>query len=118
MSKRTIKKFISYNLEDINEVKMMVFIVSPELEESVKTRIGSLGGRVLSVEKGKGIQRSHFVLGEDYVTYVIFAVARKEDADNITLAVSIEHNFHLPNTGLGFVVDVDGYMGAKGILTE
>ena len=116
---KNIKRFISYDLSDIDEVKMMVFIVSPELEKSVKESIGALGGRVLSVEKGTGIARNRsFVFGEEYESYVIFAVARKQDADNINVAIAIEHNFDQPNTGLGFVIDVEGYMGAKGILIE
>ena len=116
---KNIKKFISYDLSDINDIKMIVFIVNPKIEKSVKESVGALGGRVLSVKKGVGIARNRsFVLGEEYESYVIFAIARKEDADNINVAVAVEHNFNLPNTGLGFVIDIEGYMGAKGVLTE
>ncbi len=116
---KNIKKFISYDLSDIDEIKMLVFIVNPSLEKSVKESVGALGGRVLSVKKGTGIARNRsFVFGEEYETYVIFAIARKQDADNINIAIAVEHNFDLPNTGLGFVIDVDGYLGAKGVLTE
>lgn len=117
--KKFVKNFISHELDDINEVKLMMFVVEPKLEMPVKLRIGSLGGRVLSVERARGISgRQVISLAEETAQFFILATARSEDAKNIMLAISIEYNFHLPNTGLAWIVDVEGYMGAKGILIE
>ena len=46
---------------------------------------------------------------------VIWACARKQDADNILVAIDSEINFSSPGVGLGLTIDVDGFMGAKGL---
>lgn len=117
--KKFVKKFVSHDIDDIDELKIIMFVVEPKLEVPVKLRIGSLGGRVLSVERARGISgRQVISLAEETNQFFILATARSEDAKNIMLAISIEYNFHLPNTGIAWIVDVEGYMGAKGALID
>lgn len=120
MTKRSLKRrFIVNELEDIDEVKFLMFVVEPNLEIPVKLRIGSLGGRVLSVKYCRGISGYDKIgIHEEKPNYLIFATTRSEDAQNIILAIATEFNFHLPHTGKAWMVDVEGYMGAKGILSE
>lgn len=118
-AKKIKKTFLTHKLEDIDLVKFMTFVVTPELEEGVKIRIGSLGGRVLSVHRATGISgRSIVAFNEEVPQFVIFATARSEDAQNILLAIATEFNFQLSQTGKAWLVDVEGYMGAKGVLSE
>lgn len=113
------KTFLSHKLEEIDMVKFMTFVVMPELEERVKLRIGSLGGRVLSVHRALGVSgTSILAFNEEVPQFVIFATARSEDAQNILLAIATEFNFQLPKTGKAWLIDVEGYMGAKGVLSE
>lgn len=113
------KKFKAFDLSEINELKLIIFFVEEYLELPVKLKIGELGGRIVSIKKGRGIpENENTLISEEHNGYVIIATARSEDAKNIVLAVATEFNFHLPHTGRGFIVDVDGYMGAKGILAE
>jgi len=107
-----------FSLDQIDELKMVVIIVKPEVESLVIKRLEELGGRVLLSERGEGISKSKSLelLGLQTVEdVVIFAAARKEDADNLLIALDAEFNFTLPGSGLGLTINVDGFMGAKGL---
>lgn len=102
-----------FSLSDIDELKMIMIFSSPEKETAIINKIAELGGRVILTEVGAGVAKR---LGlQTTSTLVVFACARKEDADNILVAVDTELNFSLPGMGLGFTLDVDGYLGAKGL---
>ena len=108
--KSKIKKF---NLADIDEMKIIMIFSSPEKESAIINKIAEYGGRVVLTAFGAGIAKR---LGlQTTSTLVGIACARKEDADNILVAVDTELNFSLPGMGLGFTLDVDGYLGAKGL---
>ena len=120
MSKKTtnktnIKKFA---LEDIDELKFMIIIVKPEIEKDVIIRLEELGGRVLISKLGEGISKNKSLelLGiQTTENVLVFACARKEDADNMLMALNLEFNFTEPGNGLGLTIECDGYMGAKGL---
>ncbi len=116
LKKKTQKT--AFKLEDINELKFMVVIAKPTLEDKITEKIEELGGRVLLRELGEGIGKnmSLELLGvQKTENIVIFACARAEDADNILVAVNSEINFSVPGVGLGFTIEVEGFMGAKGL---
>lgn len=109
------KKFA---LEQIDELKFMLIIVKPEIEKPVISRLEELGGRVLLSKIGEGISKNKSLelLGiQSTESLLIFACARKEDADNMLVALNLEFNFTEPGNGLGLTIDCDGYMGAKGL---
>ena len=109
------KKFA---LEQIDELKFMLIIVKPEIEKPVISRLEELGGRVLLSKIGEGISKNKSLelLGiQTSESLLIFACARKEDADNMLVALNLEFNFTEPGNGLGLTIDCDGYMGAKGL---
>ena len=109
------KKFA---LEQIDELKFMLIIIKPELEKQVSTRLEELGGRVLLSKLGEGISKNKSLelLGiQTNQSVLIFACARKEDADNMLVALNLEFNFTEPGNGLGLTIDCDGYMGTKGL---
>ncbi len=107
-----------FKLEDINELKIILIIAKITMEEEIIERLENLGGQVLLREVGEGIGKnmSLELLGINNTPYiVILATARKEDADNIVVAIDSEVNFSAPGVGLGLTIDVEGYMGAKGL---
>lgn len=107
-----------FSLEQIDELKFMLIIVKPEMEKSVSIRLEELGGRVLLSKLGEGISKNKSLelLGiQTNQNVLIFACARKEDADNMLVALNMEFNFTEPGNGLGLTIDCDGYMGAKGL---
>ena len=110
-----VKKF---SLDQIDELKFMVVIVKPEVEKQVSSRLEELGGRVLITKLGEGIgkNKSLELLGiQNTKSVLIFACARAEDANNMLMALDMEFNFTEPGNGLGFTIDVLGYMGSKGL---
>lgn len=113
------KKYFS--LSEIDELKFIIIVAKLDMEDAIITRIENLGGRVLMREVGEGIGKnmSLELLGVQKTTnIVIFATARKEDADNILVAIDSEVNFSSPGVGLGMTIDVDGFMGAKGLFIK
>lgn len=113
--RKNMKKFM---LDEVDELKFIVIIAKPQLEKSITTRLESLGGRVILKKAGKGIGKK---IGLEMLeispseNIVIFACARKEDADNIVVAIDSEVNFSEPGVGLGFTLDIEGYCGARGL---
>lgn len=107
-----------FSLEQIDELKFLLIIVKPSLEKLVMDRLEELGGRVLMSRLGEGISKNKSLelLGiQSTESALIFGVARKEDADNLLIALNMEFNFTEPGNGLGLTIDVDGYMGTKGL---
>ncbi|MBP3630488.1 MAG: hypothetical protein J6J23_03255 [Clostridia bacterium] len=107
-----------FKLEDIDELKIILIIAKISMEDEIIERLEKLGGHVLLREVGEGIGKnmSLELLGINNTPYiVILATARKEDADNIVVAIDSEVNFSAPGVGLGLTIDVEGYMGAKGL---
>lgn len=116
--KTTQKKF---SLDEIDELKFLVVITKPEFEKTLVERIGSFGGRVFFVKKAEGVSKEKKIemLGiQPIENVVVFSAARSEDATNILVALNSEFNFSSPGCGLGFIVDVDGFMGAKGLFLK
>lgn len=113
-AKKTIKKQIK--LSEINELSMCVFIVNREYENQIKTRLHSLDARVVSIIRGVGVSRysmfSSLKVGTSDMV-VILAITRIEDTKKVMKTISIEFSLAKPGNGKSFVVDVDGYLGAK-----
>ena len=107
-----------FSLDQIDELKFLLVIVKPTLEKVVVERLEELGGRVLMSRLGEGVSKNTNLelLGiSSTESALIFAVARKEDSDNLLIALNMEFNFAEPGNGLGLTIDVDGYMGTKGL---
>lgn len=108
----------TFKLSEIDELKFMIIIGKLSTEDRIVSKIEGFGGRVLLREVGEGIGKnmSLELLGvQKTKNIVIFACARKQDADNILVAIDSEINFSSPGVGLGLTIDVDGFMGAKGL---
>lgn len=118
IKKRSHYRPKKFSLDQIDELKFVLIIVKPELEKTTTTRLEELGGRVLITKIGEGISKNKSLelLGiQTTQSCLIFACARKEDADNLLVALNMELNFTEPGNGLGLTIDVDGYMGTKGL---
>lgn len=107
-----------FTLEQIDELKFLLVIVKPSIEKQVSLRLEELGGRVLLSKIGEGISKNKSLelLGiQTTESALLFACARREDADNLLVALNAEFNFTEPGNGLGLTIDCDGYMGSKGL---
>lgn len=119
------KKFVIVSQKlypsQINELSLCCFIIKKEKYKDLKTFIKNNGGRVVSAIPGSGISRSEIVQTiEGFVEnfYFVVSMCQKEITD--IFMQSIVRQFELNKTGNGkaFVLDVLGYMGAKGPFVE
>lgn len=108
-------------LSEITELSIAVFIVPRENETKVCSLIEQNRGVVLSKFKGKGLSRASVLTGIgaflDDVS-VVFSMARVEEVKDLVTNVSYVLNLDKPGNGKAFVIDVDGYMGAKAPFIE
>lgn len=113
--------FKTYKLSEINELSLLMLICKPKMEHDIKMRLGFCGGRVLLSLPAKGVSRKPIleILGVISVDMqVIFSVVRREDASSIMEKIGTEFELSKPGNGKAFLIDVDGYLGAKGPMVE
>lgn len=118
--KHSIKR-VKPKLSEINELAMAVFIVKRRDENRLSTKLKELGVEILSVTRGIGVSRNtvfeSLKVGMEDVC-VFFAMARVEDIRDIMETITEEFDLTFPGNGKGFVVDIDGYLGAKAKFLE
>ena len=108
-------------VSEIEDLSMCVFIVKRSMEDKLKTSIMENDGKILSITYGTGISRSSIFnslrVGSDDVV-VFFVTIRVEDVRKFMRTISKEFELAVPGNGKGFVLDVDGYLGAKALFVE
>ena len=108
-------------LSEINELSMAVFIIQREKENALKKRIIELGSKILSITWGTGISRStvfeSLKVGTEDMS-VFFVMSRVEDVRELMQTISEEFSLTVPGNGKGFIIDIDGYLGAKAPFVE
>ena len=102
-------------LSDINELSIAVFICKREKEGELIRYATDIGGILLSSIRAKGLSRGSIATAFGVYTEinVVTIMARSEIAKSIVQDVSIKFKFDKPGNGKGFLLDSDGYMGAK-----
>ena len=108
-------------VSEIEDLSMCVFIVKRSMEDKLKTSIIENDGKILSITYGTGISRSSIFnslrVGSDDVV-VFFVTIRVEDVRKFMRTISKEFELAVPGNGKGFVLDVNGYLGAKALFVE
>ncbi len=105
----------SPKLSQINELNIAVFICKTSKEQELKAYASSLGGVVLSSMRARGLSRSALAVAFGAYTEinVILIMCQREISKRLIYDVSQKFNFSKPGNGKGFLLDIDGYMGAK-----
>ena len=102
-------------LDDISELSIAVFICKTKEEPALIKYSTDIGGILLSSMRGKGLSRGAIARAfggyDDY--NVVLVMIRSEVARDLIQDVSIKFKFDEPGAGKGFLLDTDGYMGAK-----
>ncbi len=105
----------------INELSMCCFIVKKEVYKEITKFIVDNGGRVISSTPCSGIGRSELLQTIDGFVqnfYFIVSMCQKEITDIFMLNIVKEFNLNKKGNGKSFVIDILGYMGAKGPFVE
>ncbi len=105
----------------ISELALCCFIIRREKIDRLHEFIASNGGRVISAIPSKGVSRSTIfdaLTSEYYETYTVLCVCQQEIADIFMLNICREFKFNKKGKGKAFVIDILGYMGAKGVFVE
>lgn len=102
-------------LSEIDELGMAVFICKTSKENELKDYVTELGGVVLSSMRARGLSRNAVAVAFGAYTEmnVIFVTCQQEISRQLIYDVSQKFKFSQAGNGKGFLIDVDGYMGAK-----
>lgn len=107
-------------LSEIEEISIAVFICKTKKEPELKRYVSDIGGIVLSSMRGKGLSRGAMAVawGAYDEFNVVLVMCQEEIARNIVQDVSAKFQFNKPGNGKGFLLDTEGYMGAKAAFIE
>ena len=115
------KRVHKLSLSEIENLSLCVFIVKKNVEQKLKASIIENEGKILSITYGTGISRSSIFnslnVGAEEMS-VFFVTIRVEDVRKFMRTISKEFELAVPGNGKGFVLDVDGYLGAKALFVD
>ncbi len=111
-NKMAIKKL---QLSDIDELSIAVFICKQTVENQLTAYVKDIGGIVLSSMRGRGLSRVGIAsaFGAYTDVNVVMVMCLKDVAKDLVHDVSSKFKFNVPGNGKGFLMETDGYMGAK-----
>ena len=125
MKDKKNKKYVivphTFHPTQIEELSMFCVIIKQNKLDDVFSFIVDNGGRVISAIPAYGVGKNtivDFVSGNSNDSYVVFSMCQKEIVDILMLNLCRKFEFNKSNTGKAFVIDVLGYMGAKGPFVE
>ncbi|MBQ8452108.1 MAG: hypothetical protein IJ538_05015 [Clostridia bacterium] len=123
--KKNNKKYVIVSQKlypsQINELSMCCFIVHDDKLDDSLDFILNNGGRVIAAVPCAGLARNsilRMVDGYIYNNYFILAMCQTEITDILMLDFVKHFELDKPGKGKAFVIDILGYMGAKGPFVE
>lgn len=105
----------------INELSICCFIIKADILDSFEDFVEHNGGRIISSIQCSGVSRNAIFNAFDGVVfdnYFVLTMCQQEITDVFMLTVCEEFEIHKKGNGKAFVLDVLGYMGAKGPFVE
>ncbi len=125
MRKNKNKKYVivSQRLHptQINELSLCCIIIKQEKLDDMLSFVVNNGGRIVSAVQASGVSRSllaNAFNGFVIDSYCIFAICQKEITDILMTNIVREFELNKKGNGKAFVIDILGYMGAKGPFVE
>lgn len=123
--KKNSKKYVIVSQKlypsQINELSICCFVVKSQNLDDILSFIVNNGGRVVSAVLCSGVSRNiliNSISGYSNDSYFVVAICQKEITDIFMLNICRAFDFNKKGRGKAFVLDVLGYMGAKGPFVE
>ena len=123
--KKNDKKYVIVSQKlypsQINELSICCFVIKSQNLDDILSFIVNNGGRVVSAVLCSGVSRNLLInslSGYSNDSYFVVATCQKEITDIFMLNICREFDFNKKGRGKAFVLDVLGYMGAKGPFVE
>ena len=123
--KKNDKKYVIVSQKlyptQISELSICCFLVKSQNLDDILSFIVNNGGRVVSAVLCSGVSRNlliNSISGYSNDSYFVVAICQKEITDIFMLNICREFDFNKKGRGKAFVLDVLGYMGAKGPFVE
>lgn len=105
----------------INNLSMCFFITKKDRYDDLAEFITNNGGRVISAIPASGSEKNavmETLSGFIFDHYVVIAICPEEIAQTFMSNVCKIFEFNKKKKGLAFMIEIDGYMGAKGPFVE
>ncbi len=105
----------------INELAMCCFVLHKDKLDDLLSFVVNNGGRVVSAMPACGVSKSQLLNtleGYKCDWYFVLSMCQKEISDVFMTAICKEFEFNKSGKGFCFVLDILGYMGAKGPFVE
>ncbi len=122
---KTKKKYVIVSQKmypsQINELSICCFFIKSQKLDDLLSFIVNNGGRVVSAVASTGVSKNavvDFFDGYNTNGFFVIAMCQKEIADIFMRNVCRELEFNKKGNGKAFMLDVLGYMGAKGPFVE
>ena len=121
--KKKKKVIVSQRLHptQISELSICCFVAGNSILDDMLSFIVNNGGRVVSAVLCSGVSRNiliNSISGYSNDSYFVVAICQKEITDIFMLNICRAFDFNKKGRGKAFVLDVLGYMGAKGPFVE
>lgn len=107
--------------QQISELSMCCFFVKEKQLDNLLEFIVNNGGRVVAAISSTAVSKNaiiDFFDGYNTNSFVVFAMCQKEIVDIFMLNICRELNVSKKGNGKAFIIDILGYMGAKGPFVE
>ena len=125
MKGKKSKKYVivpqQFHPNQIGELSMFCVSIKENLLDDLFEFIVNNGGRVVSAIPCAGISHNSFdmiVDGYKKEFYFVQSICQKEIVDVLMMSLCREFKLNEKGNGKAFVIDVLGYMGAKGPFVE
>ena len=120
-SKRCVIVPQKFHPTQIGEMSMFCVMIQDNRLDELFEFIVNNGGRVISAIPCHGVSKNSFdklVEGYSNNEYFVISMCQKEIIDVLMINLCREFEFTKRGKGKAFVIDVLGYMGAKGPFVE
>ena len=119
--RQNIGDYGKFHPNQIGEMSMFCVVIKENKLDELFEFVVNNGGRVVSAIPCHGVSKNSFdKLVDGFVNneYIVVSMCQKEIIDVLMISLCREFKLYKKGNGKAFVIDILGYMGAKGPFVE